>query len=143
MKTTTNKITSGILVFTTGILLFALTLIFPDVRILKWLMIIISIIYLTAGWFLFKSYYPEGHPLLLFFIGYLYSSVFMAIAFVVIDLPLAKEFLSIGPLWAVCQIIMVIVFRKKIPKEGFIQFIIEGVILLLLTIFLLARICYR
>lgn len=111
----------------------------PDAKTLKYTLLIVSFIYLFSGWYLFKGYHPEGHPLLLFLIGYLYSSVFMAFTFIAFTWPGAKTFIFIAPFWAAIQIVMVTAIRRKIPKEGFIQFLIEGGFMLIISIILLVK----
>lgn len=101
---------------------------------LAYTLIFVSLIYLLLGWFLFKGYHPDGHPLLLFPMGYLYASVFMAFALAAAGWPMAKTFIMIAIAWAAIQLVMVSVIRKKIPREGFVQFMIEAVLMLVMTI---------
>jgi len=107
---------------------------------LTYILIIVSIGYLLSGWYLFRGYYPEGHPLLLFIVGYLYSSVFMAFAIVTATWSMASTFIAIAILWCIIQIVMMTVIRKKIPAGEFIQFMIEGSLMLILTIVILISI---
>jgi hypothetical protein len=111
----------------------------PDVRIFTWSLLAVSIIYLFTGLLLFRGYYPEGHPLNHFFIGYLYSGVFIAFTFFIAGWPLAKMLISFCPVWMAVLFTIIMINQRKISKEGFIQFIIEGSIMLLLAIFLLIK----
>jgi hypothetical protein len=102
--------------------------------LLKFTLIVVSLLYLFSGWYILKGYHPEGHPLLLFLMGYLYASVFISFAFAAASWPMAKTLIIIAIAWALIQIIMVTVIRKKLSKEGFVQFLIEGIIMLVMTI---------
>lgn len=102
--------------------------------VLSYTLVIISMLYLILGWYLLKGYHPEGHPLLLFLMGYLYASVFMAFAFVTARWPLANTFIAIAIAWAAIQTVMAVTIRKKLTGEGFIQFLIEGCLMLVMTI---------
>jgi hypothetical protein len=101
---------------------------------LSYILLGVSIIYLLSGWYIFKGYHPEGHPFLLFLMGYLYASVFMAFAFVTADWPLANTFIFVAIAWAVIQIVMITVIKKKLSREGFVQFLLEGSLMLIMTI---------
>jgi hypothetical protein len=101
---------------------------------LAYILLFVSIAYLLSGWYIFKGYHPEGYPLLLFLFGYLYSCVFMSFAFVTAGWPLAKTVISVAIAWAVIQIVMTTVIRKKLTREGFTQFLIEGILMLIMTI---------
>jgi hypothetical protein len=122
------------LIFLIGIIASFLGVFNQGIKIMEWTTLIVSAIYLVSGWYLFKGYYPEGHPLLLFLMGYLYSSVFMALTFVTASWPLAKTFVAIAIAWAVTQLVMVTVIKKKLSREGFLQFMIEGSIMLIMSI---------
>ena len=137
MKQINEKFYIARIVFTIGILLSVLTFFIPNTIILYIGILVISLIYLTMGWYFFKSYFPEGHPLFLFLIGYLYSGVFIAAVFYCARWPLAKTFINIAPLWALLLLILLIFVRRKMPKKGLIQFIVEGSVLLLLTVLLI------
>ena len=101
---------------------------------LKLILIVVSLIYLFSGWYFLKGYYPEGHPLVLFLMGYLYAGVFMAFAFVTAMWPLDKSMLAAAIAWSLIQMAMVTVVRKKIPREGFIQMLIESGIMLIMVL---------
>jgi hypothetical protein len=47
-------------------ILSALLTILQVSTIFTWVTIGVAIIYLFGGWYLFKGYYPEGNPILLF-----------------------------------------------------------------------------
>lgn len=101
---------------------------------LSYILLCVSILYLLSGWYIFKGYHPEGHPLLLFLMGYLYAGVFMAFTFVTAGWQLANTFILVAIAWAVIQIVMVSVIKKKLSGEGFMQFLIEGILMLGMTI---------
>lgn len=101
---------------------------------LSYILLGVSVIYLLSGWYIFKGYHPEGHPLLLFLMGYLYAGVFMAFTFETAVWPLANTFIAAAIAWAVIQIAMVNVIRKKLSREGFVQFLIEGILMLVMTL---------
>jgi hypothetical protein len=113
---------------------------FPGSQFLGGFLLAISIFFLVAGWYFFRGYYPEGHSLLLFLVGYLYASIFMAFTFVISEWPLAKLFITIAPVWLAGLFIVVFIIRKKLTKINFIQFLIEGGILLVLTVLFLFRV---
>lgn len=98
------------------------------------ILFLVSMIYLLTGWLLFKGHLESGHSVLLFFIGYLYASIFFTIYVVFENWPMAEIFSWINPLWVGVLILLIIVYRKKIPYAGLIQFIIESFILLLFSI---------
>ena len=127
------------IIFFIGIVAAFLGYLIPEAKTLKYTLLAVSFIYLFSGWYIFKGYHPDGHPLLLFLMGYLYSSVFLAFAFVTFSLPGAKTFIFIAPFWAATQLIMVAAIRKKLSKEGFIQFLTEGGLMIILSIILLIK----
>lgn len=127
------------IIFFIGIVAAFLGYLMPEAKTLKYALLAVSFIYLFSGWYIFKGYHPDGHPLLLFLMGYLYSSVFIAFAFVTFSWPGAKSFIFIAPFWAVIQTVMITAIRIKLPKESFIQFLIEGGLMLLLSIILLIK----
>jgi hypothetical protein len=88
---------------------------------------------------MFKFYIPEGHPLILFIMGYLYSGVFIASVFAATGWPLSQMVVNFAPVWIMGQIVLVVFLRKKMTREIFVQFFIEAGLLLLLAIFLLIR----
>ena len=139
MEKILNRSTFTILVFATGIILSFLSSCFPEARILTWVLMFISIIYLFLGWFLFKGYYPEGEPVLLFLIGYLYSGIFMSSAFASADWPFAGVLAKASIVWATIQIVLIFILRKKIPVKGFVQFLIEVGLLVIMAVLIIAK----
>jgi hypothetical protein len=127
------------IIFAAGIIATIFGILNPGSKFLGGFILGISLAYLLGGWYYFKGYYPDGHPLLLFFIGFLYASVFMACTFFVAAWPLAKTMISIAPGWIVLQILITVAIRKKLPKEGFVQFLIEGGLMLIMIITLIVR----
>jgi hypothetical protein len=136
MKLIKQKLALGITIFTISILLSIIVFIIPNPKFLGWYICGISLIYFLFGWYFFKGYYPEGPPLLLFLIGYLYSGIFIALTFWVKNWPGVTMFINVTPLYVVALIIVLIVNKKKIPRQGFIQFWIETGLLLILSIIL-------
>lgn len=106
-------------------------------RMLTYVLLIVSIIYLILGWYFFRGYHPEGHPLLLFLMGYIYSGVFMSFTFISADWPLAKTFIYIAIAWVTIQVAMIISIKKKLSKPAFTQFLIESGLMLIMIIALL------
>ena len=139
MKKPLNNLLTGILIFAIGFLAAILSQLYPETKILIRITFIIAMIYLSLGWYIFKSYFPEGHPILLFLMGYLYSSILIASVFSSTGWPMASTIITISPVWVIGQIILVVVLRKKIAGEALTQFVIEAGFLLILSIFLLAR----
>ena len=121
-------------IFLIGIIAAFLGHLNPGNMSLGYTLIAISLIYLFSGWYLFKVYYPGGNYFLLFLIGYFYSAIFIAFSFVTLKWPLAKTMITLGPVWAVAQLVLIAVIRKKLLKEGFIQFMIEGGLMLIFII---------
>jgi hypothetical protein len=95
----------------------------------------VTIIYLFLGWFLFKAYYPGGHPLLLFVIGYLYSGVFIGSVFAAAKWPFGKAILAGSIFWIAMQTVLIFILRKKMPPKGFVQFLIEAALMVTMSIF--------
>jgi len=54
----------------------------------------------------------KGILFILFFMGYLYASVFIASVFGAAGWPLATTMISFSPVWAIGQIILVIVLTQ-------------------------------
>ncbi len=125
------------LIFLAGIIVSILGFYNPGNKLFAGFLLVMSITWLLAGWYFLKSYFPAGNPFLLFFFGFLYASVFMAFTFVIASWPLAKTFITISPCWPLVLIAFVIAIRKKLPKEGLIQFLIEAGIMLVFTIIFL------
>jgi hypothetical protein len=139
MKKFTFKSIAPTIIFTAGIIATIFGILNPDDNFTDGFLLAISIGYLLGGWYYFKGYYPEGHPLLLFFIGYLYASIFMSFTFFIAQWPLAKLMISIVPVWVALLVLIIIAVRKKLPKEGLIQLLIEGGILLSICVFVLLK----
>lgn len=139
MKETTFRTPIAISIFTIGILSTLLSSYFPEARILTWVLLVISSIYLFLGWFLFKGYHPEGEPVLLFLMGYLYSSIFISSAFASADWPFAGVMAKVSIVWATIQIVLIFILRKKMAVKGFVQFLIEAGLLLFMAVLLISR----
>jgi hypothetical protein len=126
-------------IFLIGIIAILLSSRNPGSSIPSHVILAVSLVYLISGWFIFRGYHPEGHPILLFLIGFLYASVFMAFTFKTAVWPLAGTMLFLAPVWAIGLIVLTVMIRKKLSKEGLIQFLTEGGIMLILTIVFLFR----
>ncbi|MCX6254360.1 MAG: hypothetical protein NTV31_07775 [Bacteroidia bacterium] len=140
MKQSGNNLLIGILIFAIGFLSAALVQFYPETKILIRIAFAFSIIYLALGWYIFRSYFPEGHPLLLFLMGFLYSGMFIASVFEATNWPMATTIAFFSPIWVAAQILIVIIIRKKLSRESFVQFLIEAGLLLILSIVMLIRI---
>jgi hypothetical protein len=134
MKSFINKTTLAILIFTTGILSAVLSQFHPEMKFLIWILLTVTLIYLFLGWYIFNTYHPQGHPLMLFLMGYLYSGVFIGSVFAAAEWPFTKTILAGSIFWAVVQTVFIIILRKKLPPKSFIQFLIEATVMLTLTI---------
>jgi len=137
MKKTNTLSLICTVIFLIGIVAAFLGFLSRENQLLTWSLLFVSIVYLLSGWYIFKGYHPEGHPLLLFLMGYLYSSVFMAFTFITTNWPMAKGMVAISIAWALIQIVMVTTIRKKLTREGFLQLFIEGSIMLVMAIVIL------
>jgi len=137
MKKTNTLSLICTVIFLIGIVAAFLGFLNRENQLLTWSLLFVSIVYLLSGWYIFKGYHPEGHPLLLFLMGYLYSSVFMAFTFITTNWPMAKGMVAISIAWALIQIVMVTTIRKKLTREGFLQLFIEGSIMLVMAIVIL------
>lgn len=125
-------------VFLTSIIVSIFGYLNPGNQFLAGFLLGISITWLLTGWYFLKDYFPEGHPFLLFFFGYLYASVFMTFTFVIASWPLARIFIIISPVWPLILVATVFAIREKLPKEGLIQFLIEaGIMIAFIIIFLI------
>jgi len=124
-------------IFLIGIVAAFLGLLNRENQLLTYSLLVVSIVYLISGWYIFKGYHNEGHPLLLFLMGYLYSSVFMSFTFITANWPMAKGMIAVSLVWALIQIVMVTTIRKKLTREGFLQLIIEGSLMLVMAIAIL------
>jgi|WetSurMetagenome_2_1015567.scaffolds.fasta_scaffold279965_2 hypothetical protein len=125
--------------FVIGIIAFLIAIRHPGLAALRWLMLSVSLAYLLGGWYLFRGYCPEGDLPWLLLSGFLYASVFMSFTMRASGWPLSGTFVYIGPLWAVAQLIVTVLTRKKMSGEGFVQFLIEGGLMLILTLINLFR----
>ncbi len=140
MKQVNYKFIIGVTVIVIGLLITVLLQINQSSTLLCWASFCVSLFYLLFGWFFFKGYFPEGHPLLLFLFGYLYSGVFISLFFWSKELPIAKVFMGLTPLWALFQTVLVLFLKKKMPNIGGRQFFIEGLLLIIISLILFIRI---
>ena len=63
----------------------------------------------------------------------------MASVFGATGWPLATTITTLALILAMGQIILVIVYKKTIPKDGFLQFMIEGGLMVILSVTLIIR----
>jgi len=126
-----------LILFLAGILLSALSFIFPDVKNLYIGILFIAILYLVLGWYLFRGYFKNSHPLVLFLFGYLYASIFLAATFKFADWPLSETLVCLSLFWAFVLFALIVVLKKKMPAGGFIRFIIEACLMIVLSILLI------
>jgi hypothetical protein len=127
------------IIFLIGIIAILLSKRNPGSAIPSLVLLIVSQIYLVSGWYIFRGYNPEGDTILLFFTGFIYASVFMAFTFKAAAWPMAGTMLYLAPAWAIALLIITVLNRKKLSKEGVIQFLTEGGIMLILSIVSLFR----
>jgi hypothetical protein len=127
------------IIFLVGIIAILLSKRNPGSAIPSLVLLIVSQIYLVSGWYIFRGYNPEGDTILLFFTGFIYASVFMAFTFKAAAWPMAGTMLYLAPAWAIALLIITVLIRKKLSKEGVIQFLTEGGIMLILSIVSLFR----
>jgi hypothetical protein len=127
---------AGVIVVILGSVLSLYTQFRPNPRIFVWIVLTISLLYLCGGWILFKKYIPDGHPFLLFVMGYLYSGVFMAAVFSSYKWPLYEMFSVMAILFALLQILLVYLKRTIILKYSLVQLFFEGIIIFILSIIL-------
>jgi len=137
MNQSDNNLLVGILIFTIGFLSAATGQFYPEFKILIRLAFIFSLIYLFLGWYIFRSYFPGGNPLLLFVMGFFYSGIFLASVFHASGWPLASTFVCFTPVWIIAQISLVLSQRKKLSRESVIQFMIESGLLMGLAIYMI------
>lgn len=132
MQTKTRKVI-GRSIFLGGVLCILLSSIFHSSSVFYWFTGAIGLIYLLGGWFFFKGYYPTGQPILIFFLGYIYSGFFIGFAFASSEIEILKAYF----LWSIILIVLLglAVFSKKENyQKGLKYFSLEAVIMLLLSI---------
>ena len=105
----------SLILFLTGLLSLIFALLFPDTKIFAWILGAISIIYLFAGWYLFRGSYPEGKPVVLFFMGYFYSGIFIGYVFTLTKWPFAEKIFAGSVFWSIVQLVLLVILWKKIP----------------------------
>ena len=127
------------LVFLAGVVALIFGRALTNHSIPGYILLSISVVYLFSGWYIFRGYYPEGHPLVLLLYSYIYASVFMSFAMIVFVWPLSRTIICVAPLWALLHLLVTYAIRKGIPREGFIQFLVEGSLMLVLIIYLIIK----
>jgi hypothetical protein len=134
MKTFISRATLTTLVFTFGVILTFLSYNFPDAKSLVWILLAICLVYLSLGWYLFRSYFPEGETVLLFIMGYFYSGVFIGSVFAAARWPLAGTIIASSVFWACLQTGLLLILRKKMQQKTFTQFLIEALLMLVMSV---------
>jgi hypothetical protein len=112
---------------------------YPDLSILAWVTFLISMVYLFSGWYIFKAFYPDGHPLMLFIMGYLYSGVFIGAVFSATGWPMSDILIFFSLIWAVAQGVIVWTTRRKIPDKFVIHLEVEACLLIILSVVFLIQ----
>ena len=102
-------------------------------------LLVVCIIYLLFGWYLFKAYHPDGLLPIRFVMGYLYSGIFIGPLFIAADWPLKKTMIWASLFWILIQAGLVLVTRKTILPKGYRQFIIEALLITFIILFLLVQ----
>lgn len=125
------------LLFLTGIVAAFFGFLNQGNKLFTYLLLFVTIIYLVLGWFIFRGYYPDGHPLLLFLMGYLYASVFISFTLTTAAWPMSNTFLVIAIAWVLIQAAMVTAVKKKLNPAAFTQFLIEALLMLIMIIAML------
>ncbi|MBN2861734.1 MAG: hypothetical protein JXN62_01140 [Bacteroidales bacterium] len=131
---------TGRLIFTAGLILSLSALFITGHQIILWGTLLISLIFLGMGWYFFRAYYPQGNTPLLFLMGYLYASVFIAVVFSASHWPMTDILIIYALICSILQSVIILSLRKKLIRKTFSQFIIEAGILLILSIFMLSTI---
>ncbi|TAL72602.1 MAG: hypothetical protein EPN88_04830 [Bacteroidetes bacterium] len=132
MQTKTRKVISRS-IFIVGVLCILLSSIFHISNVFYWFSGVISLTYLFSGWYIFKGYYPEGHPVYLFFFGYIYSGFFLGSAFASSEIEMLRAYF----LWSIILIVVLVVtvlLKKEKYQKGLKSFSLEAVIMLILSI---------
>jgi hypothetical protein len=140
MEKISLRFSIGIIIFSLSVLISILAIFLPESEILIKGTLIITLVYLVLGWLIFKGYYPEGNPLLLFLMGYLYSGIFIGVVFYLTDWPLNETIITITPFWVAFQLLIAYSIRKKIRRRVWVQFFIESLILMSLSIGLISQV---
>lgn len=121
-------------IFTIGIVASFIGYFLSGSQFMGGFLIAIALFFLLGGWYFFRGYYPEGHPLLLVLFGYLYATIFMAFTFTISGWPMAVTFLTMAPVWLFTLFLVVFIIRKKLSKAGYIRFLVEIVLMAILCI---------
>jgi hypothetical protein len=137
MKQPANNLLITILIFTIAFLSAALAQFYPDAKIFIRITLLFSFVYLFLGWHIFKYYYPNGIFPIWFLMGYFYSSILITAVFSAAEWPLSTIIITISPVWALAQSGVVLMIRKKLSVECFIQLLIETGFLLILSVLMI------
>jgi len=140
MKQPANSLLITILIFTIAFLSALLAQFNPDAKILIRLTLLFSFVYLFLGWYIFKYYFPDGIFPIRFLMGYLYSSIMITAVFSAAHWPLSSVMVTISPFWALAQSGVVLMIRKKLSVECFIQLLIEAGLMLILSVLMIINI---
>jgi hypothetical protein len=139
MKQPGNKLLISILIFTIAFLSATLAQYYPGTRILIRIAFLFSIIYLFLGWHIFRYYLPDQIFPLRFFMGYLYASLLITSVFAATQWPMSSILITVSPLWVLIQLILVYLLRNKLSRECFYQLLIEGGLMMILSVLMIIR----
>lgn len=130
----------------TGLRIFVISFIaafaaqyYPETKMLIWVTITFSFIFIVSGWYLFRSYFPEGSFPVLFLMGYLYSGVLIASVFGAKQWPLSGTMVPFSMAYVLVQFLIIIKIWKKLNKASLIQLLFEAGVMLGLSILLITR----
>jgi len=136
MNDFTKKV-AGKSTFNIGFISVVLSIFFPHSNIFYPITGVIAIMYFFGGGYFFKGYYPEGKSLFLYFLGYLYSGIFLGSAFSSPKFSLASELLRAPVIWSAALLVVVVIpvlLKKQKFQKGLNYFYIEAIILLILSV---------
>ena len=136
MNDFTKKV-AGKSTFNIGFITILLSIIFHHSNIFYLITGVIAVVYFFGGGYFFKGYYPEGKPLFLYFLGYLYSGIFLGSAFTSPKFSSASELLRASTFWSVVLLVVVVtsvLLEKQKFQKGLKHFFIEAIILLILSV---------
>ena len=136
MNDFTKKV-AGKSTFNIGFISVLLSIFFPHSNIFYPITGVIAIVYFFGGGYFFKGYYPEGKPMFLYFLGFLYSGIFLGSAFSSPKFSLASELLRAPVIWSAALLVVVVIpvlLKKEKFQKGLNHFFIDGIILLVFSI---------
>jgi hypothetical protein len=130
------------ILFAAGIFSAVLASHIQGTDLFKYIVLFVAVIYLLAGWHLFRDYYPGAGNPLLFFTGYAYASIFCGFALSLFSWPFYKLLLNIGLGWSGILILIFMKNWKKIPEKGVVQLLSEILVMIIMTFYQLFRVTH-